>query len=75
MLAPVGREYRKDMHKPIKKHRTDIKADEIITFLKLLKTLMEVRAGNIIRLEISTAPIILIPTTMVKAVSMDMSIL
>ena len=40
----------------------------IVTILKLLNTRMEVRAGKIIKLEISIAPIILIPKTMVMAV-------
>ena len=42
--------------------------DTITTPLKLLKIRMAVRDGKIMRLEISMAPIILIPITIVTAV-------
>ena len=42
--------------------------DTITTPLKLLKSRMAVRDGKIMRLEISMAPIILIPITIVTAV-------
>ena len=47
---------------------TDIRVELIITERKFLKICMDVRAGKIIRLDISMAPIILIPKTMVTAV-------
>jgi hypothetical protein len=73
--APAGMEYTKEMKIPVKKHTTDNMADETTTAKKLLHTRMEVSAGNIIRLEMSMAPIKRIPITMVSAVSTAMSVL
>ena len=75
ILAPVGVEKRKETTIPTNTQKTDIIADKIITPLKLLHTLMAVKAGKITRLEISNAPIILIPSTIVIAVSRARSIL
>jgi hypothetical protein len=69
MLAPVGVEYTKEAVIPIKKHITERTAEEITTLLKLLNILIEVNDGKIIRLDIKSAPIILIPKTTVIAVS------
>ena len=49
--------------------------EEITTLVKLLNTRIEVRHGKITRLEISMAPIIRMPRTMVTAVSTEISIL
>ena len=54
---------------------TDTTAHITVTPLKLLHTRIEVSAGKIIRLEISSAPIILMPTTTVRAVRTAMSVL
>ena len=79
-LAPVGILFRPGNSKndktiPKKKHDTATIADEIVTVLKRLKILMEVKAGKIIRLEIRRAPIMRIPSTIVRAVKRAMSIL
>lgn len=68
-LAPVGvsREY--EAHIPIKKQQTDSTPEQIITDLNFLQTPIDESAGKIIRAEISSVPIILIPITIVSAVS------
>ena len=53
---------------PMQKQITDKIPEDHTTPLKLLNTRMEVSAGKMIRLEISIAPIIRIPSTMVTAV-------
>ena len=53
---------------PIKKHTTDTTPEDTTTPRKLLNTRMDVSAGKITRLEISMAPIILMPRTIVMAV-------
>ena len=50
------------------KQNTEIIAEAMITFLNLLNTCIAERAGRIIKLDISRAPIILIPITTVIAV-------
>ena len=57
------------------KHTTDIAAEHSTTARKLLHTRIADRAGKIIRLEMSSAPIIRIPSTTVTAVSTAMSVL
>ena len=74
-LAPAGVLKAKEMTIPAQKLPTAITAEQIITERKLLNTLIAERAGKIIRLEMSSAPIILIPTTTVTAVSMASSVL
>ena len=68
MVAPVGVPHTYEPKIPTKKHSMDITAEETITDLKLLKTLIEDSAGNIIKLEINSEPIKRIPTTIVIAV-------
>ena len=75
MLAPAGVDHVKEAVIPIIKHRTDRIAEKIITFRKLLKILMEERAGNTKRLEIIMAPINLIPITIVRAVRIEIKAL
>ena len=60
---------------PMQKQITDKIPEDHTTPLKLLNTRMEVRAGKIIRLEISIAPIIRMPSTMVTAVKTAISTL
>ena len=60
---------------PIKKQTTELTAEKITTVLKRLHSRMAVRAGKIINAEISMAPIIRMPKTMVMAVRMARSIL
>ena len=60
---------------PEKKQITETIAEQIVTVLYFLKILIDVRAGKMIRLEISKAPIMRIPGTIVRAVNSAMSIL
>lgn len=56
---------------PIMKDNIETKRDVKTTDLKLLQIRIAVKVGNIITPEIKTAPIILIPTTIVIAVKRD----
>lgn len=69
--APVGILKIKDSSIPIMKQIADIIADNTTRDLKLLESFFAVKAGNIMRLEISKVPIILMPITTVKAVKND----
>ena len=73
-VAPVGRSYTYDRVMEIIKQITDITADDIVTVRKLLNSLIEVIAGKIIKADIIIEPIILIPSTIVTAVSTAISI-
>lgn len=68
MLAPGVVFIKRAINIPIKKLITDINADVITTPLKLLHTLIAVREGITIRLDIKREPIIIIPRTTVTAV-------
>ncbi len=74
-LAPAGIEKLYDMTIPAVKQIMDIIEEQIITNRKLFPIRMDVSAGNIIRLEIRSAPIMRIPTTIVAAVSSAISML
>ena len=63
------------MVRPAQKHTTDVTAAERITPRKLRKSRMAVRAGKMMRDEISIAPIIRMPSTMVRAVKIASSVL
>ena len=73
MLAPVGISKIHEAIIPRMKHKTDTTPAEIITLLNVLKSLIEVTAGNTIRLDIKSVPIILIPITIVTAVKKAIS--
>ena len=73
--APAGVDHTNDASIPKKKHTTETIAETSTTPRKLRQTRMDVKAGKIIRLEMSIAPITRIPTTMVNAVSSAISIL
>lgn len=60
---------------PIKNDTTEMMALDMVTLLKDLKYLMEVRAGKMMRLDMSMAPIMRMPRTIVIAVSMAIIIL
>ena len=60
---------------PSTKQLTEMTAAQITTRLKLLQTRMAERAGKMIRLEMSSAPIIRMPSTTVMAVSTARSVL
>lgn len=74
-LAPAGVLNAYDTVSPAKKHTADTTADTTVTARKLLHTRIDVSAGKIIRLEMSSAPIIRIPTTTVTAVSRAVTVL
>ena len=59
----------------MKKHPTDKTAELITTDLNFLKICIDVRAGKMIRLEISIAPIMRMPSTIVIAVKNAMIML
>lgn len=75
ILAPVGIENTYENTIPKKKQNTDIIAEHIITFLNVFTIFIDVSAGKIIKLEISIVPIILIPTTIVIAVNIAITVL
>ena len=60
---------------PATKQQTASTAEQTVTDLKLRNTRIADSAGNIIKLEISSAPIILMPSTTVTAVRMASSML
>ena len=63
------------MVSPTQKHTTEVTAAQRITPRKLLNSRMAVRAGKITSEEMSIAPIIRIPSTMVRAVRMASRVL
>ena len=71
MLAPVGKLKKKLINIPNIKHITDIIPDITISSLKLFVSPLAMIAGKIIRLEIRSVPIILIPNTTIKAAKND----
>jgi hypothetical protein len=68
ILAPVGIPQTIENHIPRIKQSDEIIADSSIRFLKLFAIFLAITAGNITKLEISNVPIILMPSTTVKAV-------
>ena len=73
--AAHGVEAAKETPRPVTKHKTELTAAKSTTPRKDLKSRMAVRAGKITRDEISMAPIIRIPRTMVRAVRMARRVL
>lgn len=69
--APVGRFKKNDISSPNMKHIIDIKIDNITILLKLFVNFLDIIAGNTIKLDISSVPIILIPNTTTIAVIRD----
>ena len=67
-LAPEGVFKKYEKVKPIKKHNPENTAAKTHAPRKRLHTRMALKAGKVIRLEISIAPNIRIPSTMVMAV-------
>ena len=60
---------------PKRKHTTEITAAQITTPRKLRQIFIAPSAGKMIRLEISSAPIMRMPSTTVTAVSTASSVL
>ena len=71
MHAPVGKFTKNENNNPNKKHVTDIITEHITIFLKLLVIFLAIIAGNTIKLDIKSVPIILIPRTTTTAVIND----
>ncbi len=69
MLAPAGVSSRYEAMVPTVKQKSDRPAAQSTTDLKLRHTRMAERAGKMMRLEMSSAPIIRMPSTTVIAVS------
>ena len=74
-LAPGAVSIISEMNNPVRKQSTETIPEQITTERKLLHSLIDVRAGKIIRLEINNEPIIIIPSTIVIAVKTAISIL
>lgn len=68
ILAPVGKFKKKLTNMPKIKHIIDIIPDIIISSLKLFDNPFAITAGNIIKLDINSVPIILMPNTIINAV-------
>ena len=75
MLAPVGVERKKEATSPTRKQPTEMHAAQTITLRKLRHTRMAERAGKMMRDEMSSAPIMRMPSTTVTAVSTASSVL
>ena len=73
--APTGVDSVQEAMSPAQKQHTDVTPAQTTTPRKLLNSRMAVSAGKITREEISMAPIIRIPTTMVRAVRMASRVL
>ena len=73
--APTGVDRVKEATRPAQKHATDVTAAHTTTPRKLLKRRMAVRAGKMTKEEMSIAPIIRMPSTMVSAVRMERRVL
>ena len=69
MPAPVGVSAKHDISIPLMTENADTTAEQMITCLKLLQSLIDVSEGNIIKLDIKSAPMSCIPITTVTAVS------
>ena len=67
-LAPVGVERKKLMNMPAIKHTAESTPEHMTVPLKVLQRRMAVRGGKMIRLEMSSAPIMRMPRTMITAV-------
>ena len=74
-VAPTGVENMNEIVSPAMKHTTDVTAAQRITPRKLRNNRMAVSAGKITSEEISIAPIIRIPSTIVRAVRMARRVL
>jgi len=75
MLAPLGVSNIYENIMPERKQITDTAAEQIVTVMNRLHRRMDVMAGNMIRLDMSIAPIIRIPITTVTAVSTARAVL
>jgi hypothetical protein len=72
--APVGAAYTYEITTPAIKQTIDTATEQTLTLLNFLNTRIEVSAGKMMSAEISIAPIMRIPSTIVIAVRNAMSI-
>lgn len=73
IVEPTGVEFSIETTMPTNAHITEITAEHITTLLKLLKSLIEESAGNIISADISSEPTRFIASTIIVAVIIAMS--
>lgn len=73
IVEPTGVEQSIDRIIPVSAHITDITAEQSITALKLLNTLIADNAGKIISAEISREPTRFIASTIISAVTTAIS--
>ena len=73
IVEPTGVPASMDMMIPERAHVTDRTADKMVTFMKLLKSLIAESAGKIIRAEISSEPTRFIARTIITAITVAMS--
>lgn len=75
IVEPTGVESKIEPTIPKPEQHTEMMAEQMITFLKLLNTLMDESAGKIISAEISKVPTSFIASTMIMAVMIAISML
>ncbi len=75
IVEPVGVSSLYENTRPVIKHNEEITAERVTTDLKLLQICIEVSAGKIRSEDIRSAPISLIPITVVIAVKKAISML
>lgn len=69
IVAPTGVPARIEIIIPLKAHTTEMIAEQIVTVLKLLNSLMDESAGKIISADISREPTRFIASTMITAIT------
>ena len=67
MVLPTGVPARIEIKRPATEHTTETTAEHTVTLLKLLKTRIAERAGNITRAEIKSEPTRFIASTIITA--------
>ena len=73
MVEPTGVPARIEIKRPVRAQITDMIAEQIVTLLKLLNTLIADRAGKITRADMSREPTSCMDTTIMTAMTMAMS--
>ena len=74
-VGPIGIANASDITVPINAQDADIIAAAMVTFLKVLNSLIEDNAGNVIRADAKSAPMVFIVTTMTVAAMMAINVL
>ena len=70
IVLPTGVSPTTEIKSPVTEQKTEIKAEQIVTDLKLLKILMALRAGKITKAEIKSEPTRFIARTIMIAMIM-----